>query len=537
TLEGRALAMNAAVLVSQLVAYTPIGCGSPLLTGPAAPPMLDSTAAYGVFSSIGAVTSTPITYVIGNVGGNSTGPTGFNPLNVTGTIHSMDPSTAAAAADLTNVYNYLVALPADILLLDPPDFGHGLVLTPHSYQVTGITQLTGNIILNAEGDANAVFVIKINGAFTTGTLSRVMLINGAQAKNVYWKIDGAVDIYSNSVFNGTLVDAGAISLETGDTLNGRALTINGAIAINGSYVKITPNSCVAPVIGGTMHVCPGATTILTDSTLGGKWSSSDTAVATIDSASGMVTGITPGNAGITYTTLTSCVRTAIFTVNAAPSAITGLNSVCVGSTITLSDTTAGGTWSSSNILQATVGSTGIVTGVSAGTPAIAYTIPGGCAATKNVTVNALTGPGSISGLSNVCIGSSITLTDVVTGGTWSSSNANATVGSATGIVTGVIAGTDTIRYTVSGVGCTAGTATKIITVNALPNAGIITGASSVCVGSTITLSDGAIGGTWSSSNANATVGTTGVVTGVTAGTDMVSYTVASLCGPASATKT
>src|ERR1700733_12807531 len=125
TLEGRALAMNAAVLVSQLVAWTPIGCGSPLLTGPSAP-ALASTATYGVFSSIGAVTSTPVTYVIGNVGANSTSPTGFNPLDVTGIIHAMDPSTAAAAGDLTNVYNYLVALPADIDLLDPTDFGHGL---------------------------------------------------------------------------------------------------------------------------------------------------------------------------------------------------------------------------------------------------------------------------------------------------------------------------------------------------------------------------------------------------------------------------
>ncbi len=83
--------------------------------------------------------------------------------------------------------------------------------------------------MNAEGDANAVFVIKVNGSFTSSTSSKVVLMNGAQAKNVYWKVDGAVDIFSNSVFNGTLVVAGAISLETGDTLNGRALSINGAI--------------------------------------------------------------------------------------------------------------------------------------------------------------------------------------------------------------------------------------------------------------------------------------------------------------------
>ncbi len=534
TLEGRALSINAAVLVSQLVAWTPIGCGSPLLTGPAAPAMLDSTAAYGVFSSIGAVTSTPITYVIGNVGGNSTMPTGFNPLNVTGTIHGMDISTANAAADLTNVYNYLVALPADIMLLNPPDFGHDLVLTPHSYQITGITQLTGNLYLNAEGDPNAVFVIKINGSLTTGTLSNIVLINGAQAKNVYWKVDGAVDIYSNSVFNGTLVVAGAISLETGDTLNGRALTINGAIAINGSYVKITPNACTAPLPGGIKHTCVGSTSMLTDSTPGGKWTSSDTAIAAVDSNSGMITGKFPGNAIITYTTLLGCTNSITFTVNGLPVAITGPGSVCQGDSITLVDSTGGGTWSSSNALIATVGSaSGHVIGILPGTDTITYTMSIGCTATKTITVNATTNSGIIAGPSNVCAGSQITMTDGVSGGVWSASNTNATIGT-TGIVTGVTSGIDTISYTVSGI-CGTATATKIITIGILTSAGTITGPSTVCVASQITLSDATTGGTWSSSNTIATVGSTGVVTGITPGVDTISYTVPGGCGTAIAT--
>jgi len=536
TLEGRAFAINAAVLVSQLVAYTPIGCGSALLTGPAAPAILDSTAAYGVFSSIGAVTSTPVTYIIGSVGANSTIPTGFIPLDVTGTIHAMDPSTAAAAADLTNIYNYLVALPADIDLLDPPDFGHGLVLTPHAYQVTGITQLTGNIILNAEGDANAVFVIKINGSFTTSVSSKVILINGAQAKNVYWKIDGAVDIYSNSVFNGTLVVAGAISLETGDTLNGRALTINGAIAINASYVDITATNCVAPAITGTMNVCPGGTTTLSDTSAGGAWSSNNTTIATIGSSSGIVSGLMPGNVGITYTTIAGCTSTANFTVNPSPAAITGPGSVCPGGSITLIDTTFGGTWSSSNTALATVGSvSGIVTGVANGMPTISYTIPAGCVAVKTITVNSSSSAGSITGPSNVCVASTITLADTATGGTWSSSN-NARAIVAGGVVTGVSAGTDTVLYTIT-TSCGTAIATKTITIGSVTSAGSITGPSNVCVASTITLADTATGGTWSSSNNARAIVAGGVVTGVSAGTDTVLYSVTTMCGTAIATKT
>ncbi|MCW3124045.1 MAG: hypothetical protein JWQ38_3537 [Flavipsychrobacter sp.] len=531
TLEGRALAMNAPVLVSQLVSYTPIGCGSPYLTGPLAPALV-STATYGVFSSIGAVTSTPVTYVLGDVGGNSAAPTGFNPLNVTGAIHSMDPSTAAAAGDLTNVYNYLVAMAADINLLDPANLGHDLVLTPHAYQITGITQLTGNLILNAQGNPNAVFVIKINGSFTTGSLSKIILTNGTQAKNVYWKVDGAVNVFSNSVFNGTLVDAGAITLNTGDTLNGRAMTINGAIAINGSYVNTTPATCVGAPITGIQPTCTGSTTTLSDADAGGTWTSSNTLVATIGSSSGVVTGMTPGTTTINYTSPLSCISTTTLTVGTAPLPITGPNTVCEGGTITLSDATPGGTWSSSNTAQATAGSTtGDITGVANGTPTISYTMPDGCFATQTVTVNP-SGPGIITGSSSVCVGSSIILTDTTLGGVWSASNTNVAVVS--GVVTGIATGTSTISYTISTL-CGAGTAIKTVTVGPTLSAGVITGPSNVCVGSSVSLTDATTGGIWSSSNARATV-VSGLVTGVSAGAVTISYTVASSCGTASAVK-
>jgi len=85
-----------------------------------------------------------------------------------------------------------------------------------------------------------VFVIKINGALSTSTYSKVLLINGAQAKNVYWKIEGAVSINNYSTFCGTIIcNNGALgALNTGVVLNGRALTTNGALTTTATTTTI-----------------------------------------------------------------------------------------------------------------------------------------------------------------------------------------------------------------------------------------------------------------------------------------------------------
>jgi hypothetical protein len=150
-----------------------------------------------------------------------------------------------------------------------------------------------------------------------------------------------------------------------------------------------------------------------------------------------------------------------------PGAISGTATVCAGSTTALSNATTGGAWSSSATGIATVGSTGVVTGVAAGTATISYTVTNGCGsavATKVFTVNALPSAGSIIGTAIVCAGGTTTLSNATTGGAWSSSAAGvATVGS-TGVVAGVAAGTATISYTVTNT-CGSAVVTQVVTVN------------------------------------------------------------------------
>jgi len=241
-LEGRALTTGGQVTVKNgdlgFSAYLPVDIADALPTGPAAPIFVGSKY-YGVFSTIGSVSDDGTSHVTGDVGCNSSLPTGFDPLFVSGKIEGMNPATEDAAADLLLVYNSLNTLSADIELLAPAQFGHNLVLTPNTYLMNSSVTFTDTLILDATGNEDAVFIIKTYGAFATSVNSRVIFRNGTQAKNVFWMIDGAVSIGDSSIFKGTIVaNNGAIDLLKGVSFTGRALTTNGSISTTGMYTVL-----------------------------------------------------------------------------------------------------------------------------------------------------------------------------------------------------------------------------------------------------------------------------------------------------------
>lgn len=241
SIEGRAFSTTGSISVSGVTVTIPLGCGTPILTGPT-PPQLNTVACYTIFSGNGAVTNSGVSLITGDVGTNVGLTTGFQANNVTGTIHeNPDVSTAQCAQDLNNVYSYLNTLPTDIELLYPASFGQNLVLTPHTYLMNAATVLTGAVILNAQNNPDAVFVIKIIGELTTSTFASVILQNGAQAKNVFWKIDGAISINENSNFKGTVIgNNGAVSLQNGVMVEGRVLSTSGGINTFAIDAQMTP---------------------------------------------------------------------------------------------------------------------------------------------------------------------------------------------------------------------------------------------------------------------------------------------------------
>ena len=270
-------------------------------------------------------------------------------------------------------------------------------------------------------------------------------------------------------------------------------------------------------INGVLHECAGTASTFSDAIPGGTWSSSTIPVATIDSNTGLLIGISGGTTVITY--MTGCgYVTAIDTSIAAPSAIIGTDSLCVGGSTTYASLPLGGTWTSSTTTIATVlPGSGLITGVSAGKSAITYTIPPGCFVVDSVNVLSL--PPVISGTRHVCPGTTTTLTDGFAGGIWSSEqNYIATVNDTTGVVTGVMADTAVIVYTDRS-GCRT---SATITVN--PSPAPIIGGITTCATLTDTLYDATTGGVWSSGAVGvASVSATGVVTTLSGGTAIITY--------------
>lgn len=312
---------------------------------------------------------------------------------------------------------------------------------------------------------------------------------------------------------------------------------SGDLFITDYYrVRVVSNCIGAPdvsPISGSGTVCESATIILTDTAHGGAWSSSNPGIATV-APGGIVTGVSAGVDTIMFTKSNACGSTSVsFTVTVDPlpvvAGITGPDNVCVASTITVADLTPGGSWGVVTG-RASVTPAGVVLGIAGGLDTITYTLFNACGssvATWPVTVNPLASAGVISGLSSVCIGSTITLVDPVPGGTWAVITGNSSV--AGGIVTGLTPGPDTITYTVTNV-CGSDMVSMPVTVTLTPDAGIITGSSVVCTGFSTTLSNATPGGVFSASNGNATITAGGVLVGVTVGLDTISYTVTLPCG-------
>lgn len=207
-------------------------------------PNLGTTSSFAFFTAVGAFTVNGASIVTGDVGTNVGAFTGFPPGVLFGQQHVANSTSAQAAIDVAVAYNELVANTCPALPISSAL--QNQVLTPGVSCVGAAATLNGNLTLDAQGNPNAIFIIKIDGPLSTSTGSMVLLINGASPANVFFQVNGQVELGNNSAFVGTIIANGAIILLEGASLRGRGLSIAGAITLNNARA-IIPSAIALPV--------------------------------------------------------------------------------------------------------------------------------------------------------------------------------------------------------------------------------------------------------------------------------------------------
>jgi hypothetical protein len=159
----------------------------------------------------------------------------------------VDPATLTLAkSDLTNAYTDVAGRTP--LIVAPTELG-GTTKTPGVYTSNsttfGITAGAGPLVLDAQGDPTAVFIFEMgSGAtgLTVGPGSQVQLTGGAQACNVYWRLNSA-SIDTTAVFKGNILALTSITVNQGANIEGRLLAQNGTVTL--IQDTITRSVCAA----------------------------------------------------------------------------------------------------------------------------------------------------------------------------------------------------------------------------------------------------------------------------------------------------
>jgi hypothetical protein len=310
---------------------------------------------------------------------------------------------------------------------------------------------------------------------------------------------GGFAVLSGNNNGGTWSNGGTTSTITVTTTGSYFVTnSNSCGSINSNTINITANPApTASTIsaGGATTFCAGNTVTLSGNNNGGTWSNGATTATINVNVSGNYFVTNSNNCG----TINS--NTIAVTVNPLPTAATitanGPTTICTGSTVTLSGNNNGGIWSNG----ATTSSINVT---SAGNYFVTNT--NGCGSVNSNTINVIVNAAPIassinaSGPTTFCAGNTVTLSGNV-GGTWSNGATTATIS---------VNASGNYFVTNSNNCGTINSNSIAVTVNPLPTPSVISanGATTICTGSTVTLSGNNNGGTWSNGATTSTINVT-----------------------------
>ena len=174
------------------------------------------------------VTNTGPTWITGELGvAPGSAVTGFPP-GTSGVQHKGDSVATTAQTNLTAAYVNAAAQPCPgTNNFTGVNLG-GKNLVPGVYCQTTAPALTGTLTLNGSG----IYIFQIGSTLVTASGARVVLIGGAQPCQVFWQVGSSATIATSTTFIGNIMALTSIAMQTGATLNGRALARNGAVTLD-----------------------------------------------------------------------------------------------------------------------------------------------------------------------------------------------------------------------------------------------------------------------------------------------------------------
>ncbi len=199
---------------------------------------LGTACMFGILAATPTVANSGPTNVTGDIGiYPAASITGFPPGTLTGTEYAGDAVAQTAQGDLTTAYNFAAAAAGGAIL--PPDIG-GETLAPGVYKTTSSQPslgITGNLTLAGNG----IYIFQIVSTLTTASNnSDVILSGGATAEDVFWQVGSSATLGTTTTFAGTIMAQASVSLDTGATLNGRALARTGGVTLLSNPVNVPP---------------------------------------------------------------------------------------------------------------------------------------------------------------------------------------------------------------------------------------------------------------------------------------------------------
>ncbi|MCK9393493.1 MAG: ice-binding family protein [Candidatus Paceibacterota bacterium] len=211
---------------------------------------------FAIISS-STITNTGASIINGNVGLNpGSSITGFQFATLRGTQYIKNTTAIQAQSDIVTAYNSIVETNST---LAASTLG-GTTKTAGTYNsASGTFEITGTLTLDAQNDANATFVFKAASTLVTAPNSKIVLINGAQACNIFWQVGSSATLGTNSIFKGNLLALTSVTVNTGTNVEGRIFAQNGAVTldtniINSPVCSKTVISVVPATINNTSNI-------------------------------------------------------------------------------------------------------------------------------------------------------------------------------------------------------------------------------------------------------------------------------------------